>query len=62
MNTEKSYVDTRKPELRVLPVVGTGRKSWQIVNEHGALVRYFDGSVADARREAKLIDAVVVLK
>lgn len=54
--------EERNASLRVIPVCGTRRKSWQVVNAHGALVRFFDGSVKQARAEAARIGAEVVLK
>lgn len=46
-------------EVRVQSVIGTHRKSWQIVNEHGGLLRYVDGTKRKAIAEAKKLGRVV---
>lgn len=38
--------------LQTLPVPGTRRKHWQIVNVLGGLVTYFEGTEKQARVEA----------
>lgn len=38
---------------RALPVVGTRRKQWTIVSEHGGLIAYFSGTQAQANIEAQ---------
>jgi hypothetical protein len=38
------------------PVVGTRSRHWQIVNELGGLVRYFEGSRRQAEKEAQTIE------
>jgi hypothetical protein len=44
--------ETRAP-LRLLPKVGTRKREWLIVNEHGGLVQEFTGTQAQAERKAK---------
>lgn len=47
-----------KLKLRVQPVVGSRRKSWQIVNASGGLIRYVDGSKRKAEAEARKLEAL----
>lgn len=34
-------------------VIGTRGRHWQIVNQHGGLITYFEGTKAQATREAR---------
>lgn len=45
--------------VRVQAVIGTHRKSWQIVNAHGGLLRYVDGTKTKALAEARKLGRVV---
>lgn len=49
MSEVRSNIDS---EVIALPVVGTRRKEWQLVNHMGGLLKYFIGTKRQAEKEA----------